>query len=174
MSKLPHLSHPGNHHLRAAVSVALMMTSCVFSSSVLAQTTTDPTQSDQMNPSLFDQLRPDQTPQSGQDQSNDDMLRQVQQQQEAQPIRITNTQNRIEEARPEAVKNTTNAAQPRIPGENNEFQNFVTQSVGQKLPIFGQSLFAEVPSTFAPVQSMPVAADYVVGPGDELLIRGWG
>src|SRR4029077_19975156 len=58
--------------------------------------------------------------------------------------------------------------------ENNEFQNFVAQSVGQKLPIFGQSLFAEVPSTFAPLQSMPVAADYVVGPGDELLIRGWG
>ena len=31
-----------------------------------------------------------------------------------------------------------------------------------------------VPSTFAPVDRIPVTANYVVGPGDELLIRAWG
>jgi protein involved in polysaccharide export with SLBB domain len=35
-------------------------------------------------------------------------------------------------------------------------------------------LFDEVPTTFAPVEHVPVPADYVLGPGDELLIRVWG
>jgi protein involved in polysaccharide export with SLBB domain len=35
-------------------------------------------------------------------------------------------------------------------------------------------LFDEVPTTFAPVERVPVPADYVLGPGDELLIRAWG
>lgn len=55
-----------------------------------------------------------------------------------------------------------------------EFQKFVYDSVGQRLPIFGFNLFSDVPSTFAPVDRSPVPADYVIGPGDQLLIRGWG
>jgi len=58
--------------------------------------------------------------------------------------------------------------------ERNEFQDFITQSIGRTLPIFGQNLFANVPSTFAPMERVPVPIDYVIGPGDELLIRGWG
>jgi protein involved in polysaccharide export with SLBB domain len=55
-----------------------------------------------------------------------------------------------------------------------EFQNFVANSVGVVLPIYGQSLFQNPPSTFAPMDQAPVPADYVIGPGDQLLIRGWG
>ena len=55
-----------------------------------------------------------------------------------------------------------------------EFQQFVNASLGYNLPIFGQNLFQNVPSTFAPLDYIPVAPDYMVGPGDELLIRGWG
>jgi protein involved in polysaccharide export with SLBB domain len=55
-----------------------------------------------------------------------------------------------------------------------EFQNFVAASLGYRLPIFGQNLFENVPSTFAPLEYVPVTPDYLVGPGDELLIRGWG
>ena len=55
-----------------------------------------------------------------------------------------------------------------------EFQNFVATSVGVVLPIYGQSLFQNPPSTFAPTDQAPVPADYVIGPGDQLLIRGWG
>ncbi len=47
-------------------------------------------------------------------------------------------------------------------------------SLGQALPIYGASLFENVPSTFAPVDHIPVTADYVIGPGDELMIRAWG
>src|SRR6266853_2146183 len=58
--------------------------------------------------------------------------------------------------------------------ERNEFQQFVMQSIGRDLPMFGAKLFRTVPSTFAPVDNVPVAADYVVGPGDEIQIRAWG
>lgn len=60
------------------------------------------------------------------------------------------------------------------PAEPSEFQNFVAQSVGQVLPVFGQNLFLRPPSTFAPVDRIPVTSDYQVGPGDEILLRGWG
>ncbi len=55
-----------------------------------------------------------------------------------------------------------------------EFQNFIENSVGQKLPIYGASLFDQVPSTYAPVDRVAVSPSYVVGPGDELDIRLWG
>lgn len=40
--------------------------------------------------------------------------------------------------------------------------------------MYGRRLFDQVPTTFAPVERVPVPADYVLGPGDELLIRAWG
>src|SRR5215471_6199545 len=55
-----------------------------------------------------------------------------------------------------------------------EFQQFVANSLGYMLPIFGQNLFENVPSTFAPLEYVPVTSEYLIGPGDELLIRGWG
>ncbi len=58
--------------------------------------------------------------------------------------------------------------------QRTEFQEFVAQSVGRYLPIFGANLFEGVPTTFAPVDAIPVTPDYVVGPGDEILIRAWG
>ena len=58
--------------------------------------------------------------------------------------------------------------------ELTDFQQLVAASLGQTLPIYGQNLFLNVPTTFAPVDRVPVTADYVIGPGDELLIRAWG
>jgi polysaccharide biosynthesis/export protein len=55
-----------------------------------------------------------------------------------------------------------------------EFQDFVANSLGMILPIFGSNLFNTVPSTFAPLDRVQVTPDYIVGPGDELLIRAWG
>jgi len=60
------------------------------------------------------------------------------------------------------------------PEEPSEFQKFVEQSIGVMLPIFGQSLFQDVPSTFAPADRVPVTPDYALGPGDQLMIRAWG
>lgn len=58
--------------------------------------------------------------------------------------------------------------------ERIEFQDFILQSTGRDLPIFGANLFRQAPSTFAPVDNIPVTADYVIGPGDEIQIRAWG
>src|ERR1051326_8391508 len=63
---------------------------------------------------------------------------------------------------------------PLPPEPDIEFQDFVSSSLGYHLNIFGQSLFRNVPSTFAPVDRIPVTPDYLIGPGDELLVRAWG
>ena len=55
-----------------------------------------------------------------------------------------------------------------------EFEQMVSDSVGRPLPLFGQSLFVQAPSTFSPVDFMQVPSDYIIGPGDELQIRVWG
>jgi polysaccharide biosynthesis/export protein len=60
------------------------------------------------------------------------------------------------------------------PEPPNEFQEFVAASAGRHLPLFGYDLFLRGPSTFAPLDGVPVTPDYVIGPGDEILIRAWG
>ncbi len=55
-----------------------------------------------------------------------------------------------------------------------DFQKFAASSVGRVLPIYGLSLFEHGPTTFAPLERVPVTSDYSIGPGDELLIRTWG
>jgi polysaccharide export outer membrane protein len=55
-----------------------------------------------------------------------------------------------------------------------DFERFAEDGTGHQLPVYGRRLFDEVPTTFAPVERVPVPADYVLGPGDELLIRAWG
>ncbi len=55
-----------------------------------------------------------------------------------------------------------------------EFQKFIADNTGKLLPIFGSEFFANSPSTFAPISNAPVPSDYPLGPGDELMIRGWG
>jgi len=74
-------------------------------------------------------------------------------------------------AKPAAPEPPKPAARP---AERNEFQQFIEASSGQRLPLFGHELFEATPSTFAPVENIPVPADYVIGPGDELLVRAWG
>src|SRR5712671_1356044 len=82
----------------------------------------------------------------------------------------TDLQQRIQEFQFQQLQEDLQAEQR----ERNEFQRFVMQSIGRDLPMFGANLFRTVPSTFAPVDNVPVAADYVVGPGDEIQIRAWG
>lgn len=70
---------------------------------------------------------------------------------------------------------TRQPAQETLPAEAlTEFQKFVASTTGQVLPIYGAELFRRVPSTFAPLDMVPVPPDYVIGPGDELRIRVWG
>ena len=58
--------------------------------------------------------------------------------------------------------------------QQTEFQKMVMSSTGRTLPLYGADLFWGSPSTFAPVEQVPVTPDYVVGPGDELVVHVWG
>jgi protein involved in polysaccharide export with SLBB domain len=60
------------------------------------------------------------------------------------------------------------------PRPQTEFEQMVADTVGRPLPLFGQSLFVQAPSTFSPVDWMQVPSDYIIGPGDELQIKIWG
>jgi len=86
-------------------------------------------------------------------------------------------EDRIEESAQERMQRES-ARVPEfialLPEPDIEFQDFVTSSLGYHLDLFGQSLFRNVPSTFAPVDRIPVTPEYLIGPGDELLVRAWG
>lgn len=80
---------------------------------------------------------------------------------------------------PNAVSAARNAigtppATARPPMVRSEFELLAEDAAGQPLPVYGRQLFSQVPSTFAPIDRVPVPADYVLGPGDQLLIRVWG
>jgi protein involved in polysaccharide export with SLBB domain len=72
----------------------------------------------------------------------------------------------------------TPAQQKRMRDERrrnaSEFQKFIEDSTGNFLPVFGASFFASAQSSFNPIAGAPVPEGYVLGVGDELLIRGWG
>ena len=69
---------------------------------------------------------------------------------------------------------TSQARGPAKKETMSEFQKFVFESTGDLLPVYGEEFFSNSPSTFAPISNTPVPAEYPLGPGDELLIRGWG
>jgi protein involved in polysaccharide export with SLBB domain len=73
-----------------------------------------------------------------------------------------------------ASEKTTSEAKP-LPAEGStEFQRFVASSFGRLLPVFGARLFDGGAAAFAPPEQIPVTAEYIVGPGDEILLRTWG
>jgi len=55
-----------------------------------------------------------------------------------------------------------------------EFEQIVADTIGRPLPLFGQTLFVQPPSTFASTTRVQVPGDYVIGPDDELQIHIWG
>jgi polysaccharide biosynthesis/export protein len=84
---------------------------------------------------------------------------------------VIRTPAKLPVAAPVVPHETPPDASPQPP---TEFQRFAASSTGELLPIFGASLFEHVPTTFAPLDRVPVTADYVIGPGDEILLRAWG
>ncbi|HMD21847.1 MAG TPA: SLBB domain-containing protein [Alloacidobacterium sp.] len=89
-----------------------------------------------------------------------------------------NTRTYTDLGTPTTTPNANRSLQPTTvpapPEPLTEFQKFVAGTTGEVLPIFGASLFRNVPSTFAPVEQIPVTPDYIIGPDDELRIHIWG
>lgn len=71
-------------------------------------------------------------------------------------------------------KRTVLTERPALAPEVSAYETFVAKEEGPKINQFGYGFFNKAPSTFAPADNVPVTSDYVVGPGDELLISVWG
>ncbi|WP_426078142.1 SLBB domain-containing protein [Janthinobacterium sp. PSPC3-1] len=78
---------------------------------------------------------------------------------------------------PRSAAGTRQAASRSVRGPevgSSEFQKFIADSTGKILPVFGAQFFANAAATFTPISGAPVPADYPLGVGDELMIRGTG
>lgn len=89
-------------------------------------------------------------------------------------VTITNGSTADKAAATAAVAPPTVANRAAGAAGSSEFQKFIAENTGQALPIFGSAFFANAPATFTPIANSPVPSDYPLGPGDQLLIRGWG
>jgi polysaccharide export outer membrane protein len=58
--------------------------------------------------------------------------------------------------------------EPGVEGDESDIEVGVQSKTLEK---FGYDLFAGAPSTFAPVTEIPVPTNYVIGPGDQVIIR---
>lgn len=93
---------------------------------------------------------------------------------------------RTSEATTEATRLTSRAL-ALDPLKPNDFQQFILQTTGQRLPLFGFQFFENINASqaqavgamqttnaFAPAEGTAVAPDYPLGAGDQLIIRAWG
>lgn len=86
---------------------------------------------------------------------------------------ISETTERTDSTETSSLENTQN--QPEIATHSrSSFATFVANSLGRPLTPYGRSLFNHVPTTFSPIESANITPDYVVGPGDQIIIRVWG
>lgn len=82
------------------------------------------------------------------------------------PEDIFPTQLGEEEAPPEIIP-------PPMEEEEEKKTGTLPEKAG-RLGRFGYDLFRRPPSTFAPIDQVPIGPDYVMGPGDEVRITIWG
>jgi len=82
-------------------------------------------------------------------------------------------EQRMDEVRPPASAEA-NTPEPPLEGDASSIERMFaerpSEGISTRLRQYGYELFAESPSTFAPVEDMPVPEDYRVGPGDEIVI----
>lgn len=59
-------------------------------------------------------------------------------------------------------------------GKNTGATRTPIEQLLRRLPRYGMNFFRQPPSTYAPLDSVPVTPDYLLGPGDEMTITLWG
>ena len=90
-------------------------------------------------------------------------------------LKISNQPGSLGQIRPEA--DDSNQVMRPVPPkkvEPSDFQNFIKYATGKNLAVFGSEFFSNTPSSFAPLQNTPVPSEYILGPGDEVLVHAWG
>ncbi len=82
------------------------------------------------------------------------------------------TANADDEA--DVAKLDPKSSKKQAPLPPNEFQKYLLQTTGQILPLYGADFFESLNNSNAQYARSPVGDDYVLGAGDQLLIRIWG
>lgn len=85
------------------------------------------------------------------------------------PMPTVAAEDDADTAKPDSKNNKKQAPLPP-----NEFQKYLLQTTGQMLPLFGAEFFENLNNSNAQYARSPVGDDYVLGAGDQLLIRIWG
>lgn len=66
----------------------------------------------------------------------------------------------------------------RSTNRHSQFESYLrgqhSQEISLEIDQFGYDLFHQTPASFSPVDMIPVAPDYLLGPGDEIRINVWG
>jgi protein involved in polysaccharide export with SLBB domain len=88
---------------------------------------------------------------------------------------------------PTEATRLTSRALALEPLKPNDFQQFILQTTGQRLSLFGFQFFENINASqaqavgamqttnaFAPAEGTAVSPDYPLGAGDQLIIRAWG
>jgi protein involved in polysaccharide export with SLBB domain len=88
------------------------------------------------------------------------------------PVITTGPTQQTPTVRPRPLDNGAPLATPTISLTVTEYQRFVQETTGRNLPLFGYDLFTA--GVFPSLQNVPVPADYVLGPDDEIDLRLWG
>lgn len=57
--------------------------------------------------------------------------------------------------------------------ESSQFQNFVRQTTGKQLPVYGRALFAN-PKAYMADSVAPVPDGHLIAPGDQIKLQTWG
>ncbi|OYV87212.1 MAG: hypothetical protein B7Z63_02725, partial [Ignavibacteriae bacterium 37-53-5] len=68
------------------------------------------------------------------------------------------------------------AVTPPAPAASSQFlvPEFAGRANAASLPAFGYNVFTYSPTTFQPTLNVPTPVNYVIGPGDEIVISLWG
>lgn len=94
---------------------------------------------------------------------------QIQQAEQAQTVSSPGqTAPSVQQAQSQAV------VTPPPSSSNYTIPTFAGRGSAAILPGFGYSVFSYSPTTFQPAQNVPTPTNYVIGPGDELIISLWG
>ncbi len=100
-------------------------------------------------------------------QGQQSTTQEVQPAQQTQPVKTETTAPETQPAKPPSHVEEMSETELFISGKKPE-------TISTNLKQFGYDLFRKPPSTFAPVDNVPVGPDYVIGPGDEIKISVWG
>ena len=84
------------------------------------------------------------------------------------PAGLLGTSPNADQAAPGAPVLTTTLP----PLGSNQFRSFVQDTTGKTLPLYGYNLFGN--NSFPAVSDVPVPANYIIGPADEINLRIWG